>query len=684
MVYGVTYLMAARLVLINSSIDHSLEVPDDPESSVGAVKPLIRVIFFQLLISIAFLSCPFAYSAQSPEPLAIVTDQKQNDHISLDKFKDIVLRHYGQGREWTEEFRVRLEYFTTIYKPETDEERILTKFYSLCLADYKLRDDLIIRKAPKIIGELSLREMPEAVICMQFLYASYRRANFLEQRIDLMEQMEKLDQDLFTPAYGLDFNHELGLIYYELGRYQDAIEQFKIKMEKDTGPQPKMMEASALNNIALAFKKSGQTDSALYYYKNAKEKLETFTPEPESKFDEAYKDHFSNVIQSNIAQVEFSRGNSGSEVELAFMAELESSRQVREFRITAQALNNLAELYLERGNYNQAEIYLDSAMLHHKKYQFTDSELVMHKLHLRTAIAKRDSLLAYASINRIDSLRDSILKQQLKRRSAEAAAKYDYIRAQERLDSSKKALEQQQSTDNVLQALLLALSAIFLLIIFYLVRSRKQNKIIDAQRAELQNSLREKALLLDEVHHRIKNNLQTVSGILELQNSRVDNQQLHLQVEQSQKYLQSITLVHELLHRQDGMERLDMCSYFNQLTGLLANHGKHPDIQVSLDCDNVFLNSIQATPLGLITAELVTNSIKHAVGSGGTICITLTCTGRLCTFTYSDSGTGTLSNERSYDGIGMDLITLLAEEMEADLHINENYDYRINFNTTDG
>ncbi len=130
-----------------------------------------------------------------------------------------------------------------------------------------------------------------------------------------------------------------------------------------------------------------------------------------------------------------------------------------------------------------------------------------------------------------------------------------------------------------------------------------------------------------EIHHRIKNNLQVISSLLELQAERFDDKEVLEAFHESQNRVATMAIIHEELYRSRNNESLDFSVYLQKLTEELFHSYtvRKGDVNMQLDIEEVFLGMDTAVPLGIIVNELVSNSLKHAFPSGrkGEICIKL-------------------------------------------------------------
>lgn len=189
---------------------------------------------------------------------------------------------------------------------------------------------------------------------------------------------------------------------------------------------------------------------------------------------------------------------------------------------------------------------------------------------------------------------------------------------------------------------------------------------------QLRRMLKEKESLLREVHHRVKNNLQVISSLLNLQSASIKDPLVNQLFRECQVRITSIALLHETLHRSSDLSRIKMGDYIRTLTGhLFRSYGVDPNIIVlELNVDDVEFDIDTGLTCGLIIDELVSNCLKHAFvdDGGGKVHIDLLDhmdgTFTLC---VSDDGVGipkdgVLNNP---DSLGLELVSLLAEKLDG-------------------
>jgi PAS domain S-box-containing protein len=190
-------------------------------------------------------------------------------------------------------------------------------------------------------------------------------------------------------------------------------------------------------------------------------------------------------------------------------------------------------------------------------------------------------------------------------------------------------------------------------------------------------SLREKEVLLREIHHRVKNNLQVVSSLLSLQSEQTKDRQTFEAFRESQNRIRSMSLVHEKLYRSPDLTRIDLAEYVPSLaTALFRSYGADVrGISLSIQADEVFLGIDRAAPCGLLLNELISNALKHAfpAGRAGEIRITLRPAGdNLLTLVVSDNGVGLPQDlDLHHAGsLGLQLVNTLVSQLDGTITLH--------------
>jgi len=219
---------------------------------------------------------------------------------------------------------------------------------------------------------------------------------------------------------------------------------------------------------------------------------------------------------------------------------------------------------------------------------------------------------------------------------------------------------------------------------YYDITTRKQAQ------DKLTASLKEKEILLKEVHHRVKNNLQVISSLLNLQSQHITDKDSLAMFQESQNRIRAMALIHEKLYTSEDLAHIDIASYIHSLTHQLITTYSTAASRVSMNIavTDIFLTITTAIPCGLVINELVTNALKHAFPhqQKGTITISMTpSTKDSLILTVSDTGIGFPKkiDFRNTTTLGMQLVTSLVEQLEGTITLDrsEGTRFRIEFRT---
>ena len=188
--------------------------------------------------------------------------------------------------------------------------------------------------------------------------------------------------------------------------------------------------------------------------------------------------------------------------------------------------------------------------------------------------------------------------------------------------------------------------------------------------SKVRQSLKEKEILLREVHHRVKNNLQIIVSLLNLQAKKIMNEEALNQCNEAKRRIYSMALVHEKLYQSEDLASIEFGNYIRTISSELTREME--SITLEQDLDKVYLGIDIAIPCGLIINELITNAVKHAFPDGrGTISIMLKVEKNEYRLTVRDDGIG-LSIDidvAATDSLGLQLVNILTEQIDGRLEV---------------
>jgi PAS domain S-box-containing protein len=208
--------------------------------------------------------------------------------------------------------------------------------------------------------------------------------------------------------------------------------------------------------------------------------------------------------------------------------------------------------------------------------------------------------------------------------------------------------------------------------------SHLQIEIAERRHAEelVKASLAEKEVLLKEIHHRVKNNLQIISTLLELQTESIHDDQALKSFRDSQDRLKAMALIHERLYQSRDLASIDFAEYVNNLAGFLFHSYVQDPEQISLriDVGDAVLDIDEAIPCGLIINELITNCLKHAFPEGrkGEIALICHVSGNgLVTLEVADTGIGLPAglDLHTAGSLGLQIVAMLVRQLRGSVEM---------------
>ena len=238
---------------------------------------------------------------------------------------------------------------------------------------------------------------------------------------------------------------------------------------------------------------------------------------------------------------------------------------------------------------------------------------------------------------------------------------------------------------------------IFLVIIRQIITFNENKNLLIIAEKEIESrknaenkiklSLEEKNILLQEIHHRVKNNMQIISSLLNLQTRYVDNEEAVNVLKESQNRVRSMAMIHEKLYQSNDLSHINFVDYIQSLVSNLfySYNIKNLQIKSILEIDDIRLNMETAVPCGLIISEIVSNSLKYAFPNEmhGEILVSLKSVEDGYELIISDNGVG-LPEELDFDNnksLGLILVKSLTEQIDGEITIHRNHgtEFKIRF-----
>lgn len=463
------------------------------------------------------------------------------------------------------------------------------------------------------------------------------RQDSLEKASDLyannLDRYEKLGD--LKKIYSTRNN--LGYVYYLLKNYEDAKTLYRANQISDFKEVNLTLHAYSFGNYGSILQDEMQYDSALYYFNKEISLLKKYN------IEEGFME-----INKSLAKAYEAIGDPDSALYYYNNSILFAEKQ-RNFKAVVDGLEGLLRIYSSQSNNSWIKNTLE------KYYLFNDS--------LKNEVSMKAS-------------RDEVQVSRFLEILADA-------------ERARKTNEQLESKNRELLFTTFFLVVIVVLLIFLITLRNKNRKKMELKNIQLEKnnsalenshliiseSYNKNELLLKELHHRVKNNLQIISSLFSLQlNAKNLDVKTAEVFQDARNRIHSISLIHKKLYQSNNFENLEFKAYLEALSDdIIASQVNKVSVSIKVDCPPISIET--AIPLGLIFNELLTNSLKHSMNSDSLeVAIEFENKKDHGCFIYSDNGIGVHDIEmmtEKEESIGVTLIHLLAEQLDATIEYQE-------------
>lgn len=294
----------------------------------------------------------------------------------------------------------------------------------------------------------------------------------------------------------------------------------------------------------------------------------------------------------------------------------------------ALARFNVARVFTKRGRFDEALDKLDAVYADALRYNWEVQVADVWKLRSEIYAERGQKGLALETYHTYHTTFTELLAARIDKEVAEMMAKIgaqtarnDLLRAENEMLLAEEALKIESNRKRTFLIISFSLLVILTALYIFYQRSnmaninlRAQRELIEIKNRELELASTQKDNLYRELHHRVKNNLTNLSGLLYLQERGLHSEEAKKALSETRSRIQSMSLVHEGLYEQDEDVRIHFNAYLNELMpNLLSTYGGVSDrVEWHIDCEDFELDVEIAMPLGMIVNELITNSFKYA------------------------------------------------------------------------
>lgn len=476
--------------------------------------------------------------------------------------------------------------------------------------------------------------------------------------------------------------HNIGMVHWLQDNAHLALDYFSrsLALERELGDEAGI--ASALNSLANLLLEQQAYDEALSYYKQALALHEA----QEEVAGAAMVHHNIGVVL--IAQRQYPKA-----LDHLFQA-LDLKESARDRTRIFPTYEEVAHAYLEMEAYEKALRYAQKSLALAETNGDLRPLMASTQTLAEIYAAMGDHRRAYAYQNRYIAARDSLLTVEKAQAIARLQTRYETQQKEQALENlrqeSRLQALQAQTTRNMLLG---GLGAVLLLAGLLYNRSRlkqKANRLLTAQKEEisrksekirqkkeaLQQSLTEKELLVKEIHHRVKNNLQVISSLLSVQSYLLTDGKALEAVQDIHHRVEAMALVHKKLYRTENLAEIDAQEYLEDLSRFLlrAFQGKAEHVRCRVRAEGIKLDMDAAVPLGLIAGELIANALEHAFPGDrrGEIVVDLQkSAGDAYAFRIADDGIGLppAGGDGDPSAMGLSLVEKLTRQLNGTMHV---------------
>ncbi len=462
-------------------------------------------------------------------------------------------------------------------------------------------------------------------------------------------------------------------IYREAGLYQQAIEEYKkyVPYSKTSSWQQIFYHL----DLGDLYFKNADLDRALLEFEKGFTAANTICNKNAYKDKSAYSEYskyyFRSLMSGNMAQIYLKRKQILKAIPL-LKDDVEKSKSIEEIGNAMLKRLDLADCYLQLKQTQKAKLYLDtvSDLIKTTKIYYYDFRFFELKATYFKAANEYDSASVYLS--KYIAIKENLNEKNRKNNVIGLLQFFDsekqkaqIVKQNLALTNEKLKLAEERIRRNIFIALAIILAGLSLGLFFY---SKQKSK----RKTEAEKSLREKEILLKEIHHRVKNNLTTLKSLLFLQGRASSNEEVKRVLKECETRIHSMALIHQNLYQDSENGDISFLQFIKELFQNLEisyNKNKLPPL-THIKFDEIYLEMSKGLFLGLIINELATNSYKYAFTNDklGEINVDLRLKGDVYSLYFEDNGPGLSEAFENYtSGFGFRLIRILVDQVDGEI-----------------
>ncbi|MFY0624934.1 MAG: tetratricopeptide repeat protein [Reichenbachiella sp.] len=462
--------------------------------------------------------------------------------------------------------------------------------------------------------------------------------------------------------------NNLGRIYEKTKRYDMAlvVSRRSIRIKKELKNNKGLL--NTYTNMSSIFQRIEKYDSSLYYSQKCMDLAKKIGDEL------AYRGELINlgISYKNLGQADKS---------FAAYQEAESLIEDKDDPyIRLQIYLNLGEYYLEKKQLKKVNENLLKMKNHLLEEDYLESTIHYYSLEYAFHKASGNYQLGLESLEKYLNLNNRYLDQKTIEKTAELEQLYEKANREKEIANLNLENENQRNQiilrNNQRNVLVLLSIIALIIIIFVYIRYRSKAKIsrlLEEKNKQVNVALVEREDLLKEIHHRVKNNLQVISSLLNLQSESLENDSAKEAVLEGKNRVKSMALIHQNLYLTNDIRGVNFQQYAgNLISQLVAIYDMQDSLEYKINCEEFIMDIDTVIPLGLVLNELVTNSLKYAFDgqSNGDLNLSLKEIDNELIMILKDNGKGLNEDEiESSNSFGWKIVRSLSRKLKAKISI---------------
>jgi len=476
-----------------------------------------------------------------------------------------------------------------------------------------------------------------------------------EQYFSAIELCEEHELTYIASMY-----HTLGIMFHTTDNYDNAKQYYNLSLEQAREQQDSFLIKKCLINL-------GSIHSSLEDFAEAETlMLESLgiPLEPEMDFTTlgnlgylyVKQERFNEAIPILLRATEEHPDNPDSDLNLYFLLHAKTM---------AQDSSNMTEALARAKAAADSETYglRDQSLLYRNI-----ADYLTFTGHYREALDYR---------NKYVEVFEEIKEKQRDQVVLEMEAKYENEKKEAQLQVLQLETEKKAQQNRLYLALALAGLLIAGLVGFFLYKNREKNKLLTTQKKQLQENVDEINLLLREIHHRVKNNLQVITSLLNIQQRAISDEKAHDALQECKNRIESMGLIHRSFYQNKNLGEVNTREYLQNLVRQIVDSYSTDQRPIELETriQDIYLDMDTLVPLGLIINEMVSNTLKHAFeeNQSGKLSISLEQLAEQYTLEISDNGSSLNDLEalEKSESFGMSMIQAFVQKMNGQIRLLE-------------